>query len=604
MREVVVMLALAALGLLYPGISLAQDRKDSESGFERNDKAFTWWTLNNGDFPLSDKVGVHLDSELTTSLNQRSGLDVKDRCYDKVYNQAMLNYLVTDRVALKFLANEDWNKDTMNSFGKSLMTTNYGGLVRYTRSRSFWIEGGLEHTNDARFDNEDKGSTAKTSLLYAGTPFRSYRNLQTRLELDAGKSNMRRKNDLLSYNGTVSYGHELADIALKFDNRQTLRGYFSDIDRKNVEERQQLDQNIEMTVAHGDANAYGSRPAFALSAKLGRGKTEDSANDIEASSKYHNNSRLGLRDFQLRATRRFWRIISAGWEAGYTKDEKNVQNKIRSRNQTDVVTKGDLILSLGAADSVTTFGWIKRTRIDTPEGVPNDRDELKIESGVKYNHRFSNNFQILIDFRVLETHYVNIDVSQSSQNKWMKTYLLAPSLVYTPAPFLSIRHGLNLYANYIEYDFENPFLLRSNITRRFDSETWIDTRLSPRTHALLGFMIEENDYGKLNMQGSKIPAEEGIKRFGDISIEYAFAEWLLIKPQYIYSIRKDWNDTGDFLQLYRREIDQTYSIECKLFKNMTNDYDFVVGVKRIVRETESNPLRIRNYVNMKLRYSF
>lgn len=602
MREAVVLLAIAALSLMQAGESFAQDRKGTV-GFEQNDRVFTWRTFNNGDFPLTAKVGVHLDSEMSTSLNQSSGPDVKDRWNDKVYNQAMLNYSVTNRVALKFLANEDWNKDTMNSFGKSLLTTNYGGLLRYTRSRQVWIEGSLEHTYDTRFDNEDKGSTANTSFSYTGNPLKSNRNLETHFELDAGTSYMRRKNDRLSYSGTVSYGHEFADVALKFDNRQTLRGYFSDIDRKNIEERKQLDQNIELTVAHGDANAYGSRSAFALAVNLGSGMTEDSANEIEGSSKYLNNSTLGLRDFQLRATRRFWKIISAGWETGYRKDEKEVQNKIRSRTQTDVETRGDLIVTVGAADSVTTFGWIKRTRIDTPKG-DFDRDELKLETGVKYNHRFSNNFQITFDFRVLETHYVNIDVSQSSQNKRMKTYLLAPSLVYTPAPFLSIRHGLNLYANYIEYDFENPFLLRSNITRRFSSETWVNAALSSRTSAQLGFMIEENDYGKLNPQGDKIPAEEGIKRFGDLSIEYTFAEWLVVKPRYIYSIRKDWNDTGTFLKLYRREIDQTYGIECKLFKNKTNNYDFVVGVKRIVRETETNPPRIRNYVNMMLRYSF
>ncbi len=122
MREAVVLLAIAALSLMQTGESFAQDWKGT-FGFEQNDRVFTWRNFNNGDFPLTDKLGVHLDSEMSTSLNQSSGPYVKDRWNDKVYNQAMLNYSVTNRVALKFLANEDWNKDTMNSFGKSLLTT-------------------------------------------------------------------------------------------------------------------------------------------------------------------------------------------------------------------------------------------------------------------------------------------------------------------------------------------------------------------------------------------------------------------------------------------------------------------------------------------------
>jgi hypothetical protein len=182
--------------------------------------------------------------------------------------------------------------------------------------------------------------------------------------------------------------------------------------------------------------------------------------------------------------------------------------------------------------------------------------------------------------------------------------MLSPSFVFKPAPFLSVRHGVHLYANYNEFDFETPGMLRSNITRRFSSETWIETDISSKIHARIGVMLEENDYGRLNMQRNKIPSEEGIKRFCDMSIDYTFAEWLVVSPRYVYSIRKDWKDGGNFLDLYRREIDQTYGINCNIFKNKMGDYDFVIGVKRIVRKTINYPLRIRNYVNMTLRYEF
>ncbi|MFC1574410.1 hypothetical protein ACFL30_04425, partial [Candidatus Latescibacterota bacterium] len=485
MRGLAIVVLCAPVLIVVTNSAETQERRGI-IGFERNDRVFTWQTLNKGDVALTDKLGVRFDSELKTSLNQRSGSNVKDRWYDKVYNQTELNYDVTDRLRMKVQANEDWNKDTMNTLGKSMLTTNYGGLLRYTRSRDFWFEGEIENTYDTRFNNEDKGSTAKTKGWYTGTPLRSRRNLQAHFDVDAGKSNLKRKKDQLILRGNLDYNHELADISMTLYNRQTIRGYFSDLDRKNVEERKQVDQNVELTVTHGDPDMYRKKAALTLSMKLGRGSTDDSANEIENSSKYHNNSSLGLRDFNMRVSKKLIKWVSAGLETGYRKDEKDVQNKLRSRSQTDILTRGDLIVSLGASDSLTAFGWIKRTRIDTPQGVPNDRDELKFETGVQYNHLFSHIFKIAIDFRVLETHYVNIDVSQSSQNKWMKTYILSPYFIYMPASFLSIRHGINVYANYIEYDFENPILLKSNITRRFSSETWIQADISSKIRAQLG----------------------------------------------------------------------------------------------------------------------
>ena len=572
--------------------------------FERNDRNLTWKTQNKGDFSLTDKVNVNLSSKLQTSLNRRSGASVKDRWLREVKNKVELNYDMTDRLRMQFTADEDWNEDTMNELGKTQLTTNASGLLRYSPARNFWLESGIEHTYDKRFNNNDMGSTGIARMNYRGTPLQSLRNMTTNLEVDSGKSNLKRRQDKVDIKGGVSYGVRDVNVSVDFNSRQKLRGYFSDVDRKNVEEREQLNQDIKLSVSHGNADRYSDKLAIATSFKLGRGKTDDSANDIKESSKYHNNSKLNLGDFKVRASRRLWKWLSAGWEGNYIKDDKDVQKQIRSRTQTDIRTGADLEMSLGSSDSLSAFGWIMRTKIDTPIGVPNDRDELKYETGVKYNHRFSPGFQIAIDFRVLETHYVNIDVSQSAQNKWMKTYLFTPSVVYRPSNNVSLEHRVNLYANYNEYDYEKPTLLRSNITRRFSSETFLNALLTDRIRTHVGLTIEENDYGKLNLQRNKIPAEEGIKRLGDISLEYTLTEWMVIKPRYIYSIRKDWNASGSFLSLYRREVDQTFGVECKLFKNQMNDYDFVVGIKRIVRKTNINSPRIRNYVTMRLMYTF
>ena len=103
-------------------------------------------------------------------------------------------------------------------------------------------------------------------------------------------------------------------------------------------------------------------------------------------------------------------------------------------------------------------------------------------------------------------------------------------------------------------------------------------------------------------KGRKLPVEEGIKRYGDIEVEYKFAEWIIMSPQYIYSIRRDNDINRD--EIIRREIDQTYGINCKLFKDRTGNYSLILNVKRIVRKTEKYPIRIRDYITMVMRYEF
>ncbi|GAG36776.1 unnamed protein product, partial [marine sediment metagenome] len=243
-------------------------------------------------------------------------------------------------------------------------------------------------------------------------------------------------------------------------------------------------------------------------------------------------------------------------------------------------------------------GRIKRTRIDTPQGFPNDRDELKVEGRILYSRYFADNFKTSLDFRVLETHYVNIDVSQASQNKWIKTYMLSPSLEYAPLEMLTVSHVVNIYANYMDYDFDSPFMPRSNISRKVSSESWIDIKLSHKTSVLMGAMFEENDYGRLNSEGSKIPAEEGLRRFGDIEVNYIFTNWLTLSPHYVYAVRHDWSMVENSKEQIRREIDQTYGINCQLFKHENGSFD--IKIQRIIRKTARYPVRIRNYITMSL----
>ncbi|MBT4483466.1 MAG: hypothetical protein HOC71_07295, partial [Candidatus Latescibacteria bacterium] len=455
------------------------------------------------------------------------------------------------------------------------------------------------HVYDKRFENRDSGNTLSGGVNYNDDLLNT---LSLKLEGTGKTSNLNRSQDGYRGAGNISYNHGLADVSLSFDDNLNRRGYYSNIGRKEIEKRKRHERTLKLAVNRGDFNRISEGMAVEFAFNIQRKDITDTADKKDNPLKYQTNVKGDAKGFDIKIGKGVGRRFTSIWEMEYSKNDNGVERKNRRREQTDVATKGSLFLGIGRADTVEFVGWIARTRIDTPAGVANDRDELKFESGVLYTSHFIDNLKTELDFRVLQTHFVNIDVSQSAQNKWMKTYLLSPALVYSPLRALTVIHRVNLYANYITYDFDSDFSPRSNISRRVTSESSIDLALSSRTILKTGAMFEENDYGKLDSKGNKIPSEEGLRRSFDISIEYRFADWLTLSPMYIYAVRHDWSIEADTTSSLRREIDQTYGLDCLLFRRENGSV--IIRLKRIIRNTRRYPTRIRNYITVALNYGF
>ncbi|MFC1692289.1 hypothetical protein ACFL1R_02150 [Candidatus Latescibacterota bacterium] len=598
MRAIYAVLVFTAFFLQGIEITGAQNRIGMV-GFDRNDRILSWQTRHSGDFNLSDDLGLKLDSTLSTRLNIASRKSVKDRWYDQVYNRAEIDYRFSDKLDFSFTALEDWNKDSMSRLGTSLLTTDYLGSIRYIPFANLSIKAGAGHIFDRRFDNIDRGARVTGLLDYSGKPFK---NISLDLKGNAETSNLKRSQESYRLDGNLSYDHASTTVSVGLGDSDNLRGYFSDVDRRKIEERKSRNQITRFQVKRGDFNYSDDTASFEFNVNWERKHITDSANSNPLSTKYRNNARGNMKEFNFRTGRRLLKRITTEWGMDYSKNNNGVERLSRRRTQTDIATQGLCSFGFGLTDSVEVVGRIKRTRIDTPAGFTNDRDELKFEGGIQYSRYFSDNFKTLLDFRVLETHYVNIDVSQASQNKWMKTYFLSPSLYYSPMEALTVSHKVNIYANYIDFDYDWDYRPRSNISRRFSSESSIDMRISPRTSVTMEFMFEKNDYGKLLDNGNKIPTEEGLKRLGDISIEYIFTKWFTLSPHYVYSVRHDWSLGDNMRDTLRREVDQTYGLNCDLFKNENGSFE--IGAKRIVRVTKRYPKRIRDYITMSLNYGF
>jgi hypothetical protein len=573
-----------------------QIRLDGTTGFVRNDQVLTWSALHHGRTDLAPGLQLTVDSGLSSSLNRTTA--GQDRWYDSVRNSALFAYDARRNLQVTITALEDWNRDSFSSYGGSLMTTSLESMVNYRPRRNLRMSAGLGRMYDRRFRNEDQGTTGSGSLRYDAAPMRT---IAASVELEGAASDMKRAENAVKVKGTLSMNSGLGDMSLELlENRRT-QGYFSDVDRQKVEDRERIEESMSFSLARGDITARKNSLALLLTAVAGAKQVTDTANHDVQSSKYRNNSTGDVREFSMTVARGFGDHLFSSVETAYSFDDNRVERASRSRTQTDVSMKGQIGANFGA-DSLAANGWIKRSRIDTPAGVPNDRDELKFEGGLRYLHNFSMNLQTGLDFRVLETHYVNIDASQSTQNKWIKTYQFSPFLVFSPVRSVLWRHQVNLFANSMNYDFDSPSNPRSNLNRRVSAESALDAVFSPRTKLTAGFMIESNEYGNLDRMNRILPVEEGIRRSFDIVVDHRFAGWLRLSPQCGYAVRRDNDAEKD--EVIRREIDTTFGISGSLFESLTGDYHLTFRVKRIIRDTDAYPTRIRDYIDVTMNYGF
>jgi len=211
-----ILMLLCSTGVIAQGINGGVE-------FNRNDRVLTWRTMNSGRYGLSEKFDLNVDSNLSSSLNMSTGGSIEDRWYDSVFNTAELKYDLSDKMDIGFTAREDWNRDSLSKFGKSVLTTNFGSEVKYNPVNNLGLSLGLGQMYDRRFENEDTGTNVNGALSYSIQPAKYFRSS---IDMTAAASNMKRANDLLNISSSVQYSHSLADITIGYDRNHKVRGYF------------------------------------------------------------------------------------------------------------------------------------------------------------------------------------------------------------------------------------------------------------------------------------------------------------------------------------------------------------------------------------------
>ena len=153
------------------------------------------------------------------------------------------------------------------------------------------------------------------------------------------------------------------------------------------------------------------------------------------------------------------------------------------------------------SDTLQLSSSISRYRYDTPENNVDDRDEFRWNFMVAEIHNFSPYLKLISNGSVTLNHLVYIYGERSANNNWMRIFRLFPQLVYRPNNKFSITHDLEVYANYVDYDFEfgtSSTDLKSYVFRRFSFTQEIITRMTKRTSIFFSAKIELEENGKLD----------------------------------------------------------------------------------------------------------
>jgi hypothetical protein len=133
--------------------------------------------------------------------------------------------------------------------------------------------------------------------------------------------------------------------------------------------------------------------------------------------------------------------------------------------------------SVTSRDSLDFTTSVRKRQYDTSDTSNyDDRDRLRYDFDLFYEHDFSSQFKVSQRAEVILEHLVYIFGQKSDQNNWNRIFRLLPEIYFKPHPDISNRARFELVANLSDYDFElDPAFIRSTIYRRYtasDSLTW------------------------------------------------------------------------------------------------------------------------------------
>ena len=376
------------------------------------------------------------------------------------------------------------------------------GLLYSTPLFTIPISAGI--MDDRRFLQDDQGWSMSAGVNAPYIDWEEYHHLLS-AEYSADRLSPRQNNDLnLFYRVSRQFDVETRDT-LKYAYFTQRRDYYIN-GEGNIESRKEEGQSVENILYYQMSRTF----RYALKGVLRDRKLgidQIAGENKEPVRERHDSEILG--GFYL-----FWQRahINGQFALKYNEGEQTYQiwnTEPSSPFGTNTLQTPDNrfkhihmtfsnVWDIGRFDTLTISTSLEKYQYDTPdEANTDDRDEFRFRMDATQTHRFSNQILLVTKASLHMSHLVYIFQDMSANNHWARLIRLNPKLIWKPSERVELRHSTEVFANYIDYDFDAMLPdIRSFLYRKFRMDDSLNVNLSPRLTGHLIYRLELDENGK------------------------------------------------------------------------------------------------------------
>lgn len=213
-------------------------------------------------------------------------------------------------------------------------------------------------------------------------------------------------------------------------------------------------------------------------------------------------------------------------------------------------------VNFSKTDSLVWNSSIQRFRYDTPdENNYDDRDELRIRSQLQMVHQFSPTLEAQLTFGLNLLHIVYIFGEKSANNNWTRVIRLNPSIYWEPVPGVQWRHGIEVMANYVDYDYEDLLAgTRSFLYRKLRMQDSTRFEINPRLSCQISYQMELDETGKL-LWGDWEEKKLIDRQSHSLSVSLQHKPWreVFVTPGYSLYTRRGYRNNQNAIGVIERE---------------------------------------------------
>jgi len=429
----------------------------------------------------------------------------------------------------------------------------YSRLERQLRDK-LWVSGQAGYRLEDLLGRRDHGPTARLSAALAPTLWQNYYH-RFDGEAELVKFPERRQEDLrLSYSVSRQFENATSDSLFLHFSHLRRDNYFADIETLYVDllnrNRRALENRLDYRI--------NDEWRFALHTELGQSDVEFGRR-VAAQNNRREVSAFQHTDFDTRhAARLQWRrpnlyneFSVQFFSQSIDYSEQAVSSPLFRRYAGAGFDSEDWHLRashrlrwrIGNNDSLRWFGSAIRQAHETGNRSNQDNfDRLTFQANVLYGHRFSRAFHLWWEASTYLEHHVYLKSSHSAGNNWRRVFKLQPSFVFDFAPGFYLKQGFGVLAQYIAYDFSEPFALgQSNVFRNFFVTDSLSIKLSRRTQATAQYRLRLEERGQLDWaRWRQRPWFDRHEHWLAVVLDHRPARFWQVAPGITFQRQKDW----------------------------------------------------------------